>query len=295
MFGRTVLALISSPLFGILATIAVLPITIIGNLLVGVIAAYGFILPIIALAASFVVQVAIYVQTARYCAAFTRLRRLSEQPNFFRAVRLGMMITLVGSIIMLLLTVAAVLVYFELGGGEELWWLDRDKLRQALDQASRSSIAADQLFAIENLNLDGLVMISRVVYMLFLTSLAIFIVPRATGVGLTRDRTYTSGMLWVRFLVAMPFFAVMSGVLGHLATEGIEAIYQMPPDMEFLLFIVRYTIETAIFAGIIFAFEALLLRTGHEQSQDEAAYVEEATQMDGEDYRALRQRWNDRG
>ena len=86
MLVRTIIALVSSPFYGVLIALATLPILVIGGIAMGLLSIASLILPLILIALSFVLQAAVYAQSARYAASMTGLKSLMQQPDFFRSV-----------------------------------------------------------------------------------------------------------------------------------------------------------------------------------------------------------------
>ncbi|MEM7056629.1 MAG: hypothetical protein AAF557_03505 [Pseudomonadota bacterium] len=289
MFGRVMTALIRSPGYGILVALATLPVTLVGNLVLGMFGVMAILLPLLILIFAFLVQVAIFVQTARFAGNFSGLKRFPQQPDFFVAAGKGLMVCFLGQILLGLIVTAVTLFFLEFRGGEALWWLNPDKLFKAVERVMKQPDLAAYVFTFEGFDLDGLIMVLRAVYMVFMTMLAIFIVPLACGESWGSERTYTVGLIVVRFLIAMPLLAGIAGLLSHFGVLGANfAIAAIWPDASVPLF-VRFGLELALFAGMIFSFEALLLKTGIEQEHDEAAARQAYLASGGDDLRALRQ------
>ena len=99
MFGRVVLALISTPAYGLGVALAALPVTLICYAILGAFGVTAILLPLLLLVVAFLVQVTIYVQTARYAASFTGLKKFEFQPDFFGAIGKGFMVSFIGQIL----------------------------------------------------------------------------------------------------------------------------------------------------------------------------------------------------
>lgn len=289
MFGRTVLSLISSPAYGLLVALATLPVTLIGNFVLAMFGVTAILLPFLVLIVAFLVQVAIYVQTARYAGSFTSLIGITKQPDFFGAIGKGLMVSFLGQIIYFLVMGAVTLIFLEYRGGEALWWLNPEKLKNAMEVAMRQPDRVSGIFSFEGFDLDGLLLTLRVTYMVFMTMLAIFMVPIACGLRWGSERTYNIGLILVRFLIAMPFLAAMVGVIGHLIVAGLDFVIASVWEKVTIALFVRFGVELALFAGMIFSFEALLLRNGAEQEKDEEAMEEVYNANAHDEIRALRQ------
>jgi len=294
MFGRLLLALGAAPAYGVLVALCVLPLTIVGNLVVAVLAVFAFLLPLVVLIAAFLVQVAIYVQTARYATSFTGAKPMHEYPDFFHAVGLGTLISLIGQVIFIMALVAVVVLFLEYRGGEALWWLDPKMLFGALDGAMREPAAIGRMISFEGFDLDGLLWTLRLMYMALVTTLAIFIVPRSCGLLWGEQRTHTLGLILARYLLAMPFCALMTGLIATMVIWGLQAVAShVAPEFAIIVF-VRYGLEFALFTAMIFAFEAIMLRTGREQQDYEGRLARATGVVDRERLRALRHARTDR-
>lgn len=290
MFGRVVMALARSPLYGIAVSVPVMPITLVGIMILAAFGVAAIMLFLLVFLLVFTIQVAVFIQTARFAASFTGFRTISKQPDFFLVAGKGLVIFLLGQILLCLLTGAVIVFFLEFRGGEALWWLNPDRLWKALQKVMLQPDIASYIFSFDGFDLDGLMTTLRASYMVFLTVMAIFVVPLACGTSWgTSERTYTVGLIVIRFLIAMPILAFIAGLVSFLcmmlATIGVEAVwptYTIPVYFQFVL-------ELAFFSGMIFSFEALLLKTGQEQEEFEIARHEAYLHDVQDDLRALRQ------
>lgn len=289
MFGRVFMALIRSPLYGAGVALAVFPLTFVSNMVLAAFGVTAILLPFLILLLAFFIQVVIFVQTARFAASFSGLRKFPEQPDFFEAAGKGLMICLIGQILLGLMIAAVTLFFLEFRGGEALWWLNPGKFYEAMERILRQPDIASYIFTFDGFDLDGLLMAFRAAYMVFMTLLSIFIVPLACGERRGNERTYTVGLIVIRFLIAMPILAFIAGLVSHFGVLGANlGIGLIWPDIAVPMF-VRFGLELALFSGMIFSFEALLLTAGKQQEQVEFTHREAYLNNVGDDLRALRQ------
>lgn len=290
MFGRVVMALIRSPLYGLAVALPVMPLTFVGLMILAEFGVAAIMLFTLVFLMVFIMQVAVFVQTARFAASFSGFKNIARQPDFFQVAGRGIVIFMIGQILLGLLAGAVIVFFIEFRGGEALWWLNPDRLWKALEKVMLQPDIAAYIFSFEGFDLDGLMMALRASYMVFLTVMAMFVVPLACGeTWNTSERTYTVGLIVIRFLVAMPILAFAAGLLsffGVLAANiGMDAVwpgYIVPAYIPLVL-------ELALYSGMIFSFEALLLKTGKEQEDIEMAEHEAYLHNVEDDLRALRQ------
>lgn len=294
MFGRVVLALVKSPIYGIGVALAVLPLTLVGNIALAAFGIMAILLPLLVLIVAFLVQVAIYVQTARYAGSFSGLRPIARQPDFFHAAGKGLILCFIGQIILTLGVMAVTVLFLEYGGGESLWWLDPGQLTGALERVMKQPDQAANIFSFDGFDLEGFLLAIRLTYMMFMAMIAVFIVPLACGVNWGNERTYTLGLVLTRFVIAMPFLAGIAGLLSHLIVLGVNGAIGLTGAEFAVPIFLRFGLELALFAGMMFSFEALLLHSGVAQEHDEEVIRNAVLNSGQEDIRALRQARMDR-
>jgi len=290
MFGRVVMALVRSPLLGIGVALPVLPITFVGIMILAAFGVAAIMLFVLVFMMVFIMQVAVFVQTARFAASFSGFKSISKQPDFFQVAGKGLVIFFIGQILLGLMTAAVIVFFLEFRGGESLWWLDSGRLWKALEKVMLQPDIASYIFSFDGFDLDGLMMALRASYMVFLSIMAIFVVPLACGENWgSSERTYTVGLIVIRFLIAMPALAFVAGVISFFGVLAVDiGLGMVWPDYSVPTYI-RFVLELALFSGMIFSFEALLLKTGKEQEEFE--FNEREAYLSGaqEDLRALRQ------
>ncbi|MEM6664491.1 MAG: hypothetical protein AAF666_20195 [Pseudomonadota bacterium] len=294
MFGRTVLALVSSPFYGFLVMLAVLPITIAGSLAVGVLAVLTIIVPILVIGALIVSQVAIYTQTARYAASFVGLERIANQPDFFRSAGRCFAIVIIAQILSALILIAIALVYIETIDWRQFWWLNPNNLDRVQQMAASSPEALADMLTSEGLNLEALFLAIRIASMFFITTVAIIIVPRVLELGWDYDRSYSVGLILSRYVIALPFFAAVTGIMGMAVAAGVRTFYPEEGLAWSIIASLQFSFEMALYTGIAFTFEALMLRTGHEKTVEEQEVYVEIERLRAPDYRDLRESWTAR-
>lgn len=294
MLVRTIIALVSSPFYGVLIALATLPILVIGGIAMGLLSIASLILPLILIALSFVLQAAVYAQSARYAASMTGLKSLMQQPEFFRSVGRSLAVTIIVGIVSGIVIVAFFIVFLKFGGAEQFWWMDREKLGPAVQAAMESPAAAEEIFSFENMNLGTLVFIIQAFSMFFVTLIALFVIPRAIDLGDRYHRTYTLGLVLTRWLIAFPFCAAMADVVARLLLVVVQAALDIFADGVTATTLILYSMQMPLFTGMIFAFEAFMLKTGHEHSEEEEFLDHGVERADTEEIRALRDAWNQR-
>ncbi len=268
----------------------------IGTLLIGVLTIASLIMPLILGAMSFLIQAAIYAQSARYAASMTGLKSIVKQPDYFAAVGKSLAITIITGIISSLVLAAALITYIKLfGGDQEFWWMDQAKLLAALEVAMASPAAGEQIFSFENMNFASLFFAIQLCSMFFITLIALFVVPRASGLDDKYQRSYTLGLILSRVLIALPFCMAMTGILAHVLVFVAQRVLDVVADDVVATALTFYFMELTLFTGMIFSFEALLLRSGREYGEQEVIWAQEAAAEDTTELRALREAWATRG
>lgn len=294
MLARTIIVLVSSPWYGILVSTITVPLMLAYGFVAGIVGTSSLVGAGILALSSVLFQAVIYAQSARYAGSFTGLQSIVDQPDFFSAVGRCLVVTIAVGILGGLVTAAFFLVVFKLGGFEEWWWMDLEKLRPAVQQAMKSPARAGEIFSYENLNLSSLIFTIEAITMFFLTIVAIFAVPRAVGLDSGYGRAYSLSLILGRFLIAFPFLMAMAG----LASIGALALFQLAAgiviDEVAITAAILYFLEIVVFTGMIFSFEAALLRTAREQAMDEVKWERAAEREDTASVRAIRESWNDR-
>ena len=260
----------------------------------GLLSVASLILPLILIVLSFLLQAAIYAQSARYAASMTGLKSLMQQPDFFRSVGRSLAVTILVGIVSGIVIVAFFIVFLKFGGAEQFWWMDKDKLIPAVQTAMESPAAAEEIFSFENMNLGTLVFIIQAFSMFFVTLIALFVLPRAIDLGDHYHRTYTLGLVLTRWLVAFPFCAAMADVVARLLLVVVQAVLDIFADGVTATTLILYSMQMPLFTGMIFAFEAFMLKTGHEHSEEEEFLDHGVERADTEEIRALRDAWNQR-
>ena len=289
MFGRIMMALAISPGYGFLVALSVFPITFIGVFGLAMFGGLAILVPLLLLLAAFIVQVAIFVQSARFAGNYTGLKNFQQQPDFFVAAGRGLMISVLGQILLGLAFAAVTVIFLEYRGGEAIWWLYPGKLWEALQKVMEKPDQIGSIFTFDGFDIDGLLMVMRAVYMVFMTVIAIFIVPLACGIARGTDRAYTVDLIVVRFVLAMPLMAAIAGLVSHFGVLGADLGLSLAwPDTSVPTY-VRFGLELTLFAGMIFSFEALLLKAGIAQAGAEDAVRNAIINSGTEDIRALRQ------
>lgn len=294
MLARTIIALVSSPWYGLLVSLVIIPLMIVFGVIV-VVAASGSIW----LAAGFaflsmLFQAVVYAQCARYAASWTGLQSIVHQPTFVVAVKRCLVVTVAAGFFSGLVTSAFFLVAIHLGGADEWWWMDVNQLVPAIEAAMKSPAYAEQLFSFENLNLASLIFVLKAITLFFVTIIALFAVPRAAGLEPGYARGYTMGLILTRVLIAYPFLAAMSGLLA----AGLLGLIELGIGgrIEFVAITagILYFLEIVFFTGMIFSFEASLLRTAREQAEEENRWQLAGEQVETADFRSIRESWNER-
>ena len=294
MLARTIIALVSSPWYGLLVTLIVIPLMIAFGVVAGLVGSGSLVMAAILMLSSVLFQAVVYAQSARYAGSFTGLQSIVDQPEFFAAVGRCLAVTIIVGILSAAVTWAFFLVFFQLGGADEWWWMDPQQLAPAIQAAMNSPARAEQIFSFENMNLDSLLFILQVITMFFVTIIAIFAVPRAVGLGAGYERGYSMGLILARFFVAFPFLGLMSGLVAAGVMVLVQKLAGIVIENAGLTAGILLFLEVVIFTNMMFSFEAAILRSAREHEGDEAAWAAAAERTDTTDFRAIRESWNER-
>lgn len=302
MIVRLVLALLMAPWYGMLAVLATIPLMVVMVVLVGVLVsvtpegrgldalAAAVVMAIFTGLVAFFMQVMISVQQARYAGAFSGAMPLGSQPPFMKAYWRGFFIILLFAIFTGLLMFSAIAIVRDLwvvwelprpGSAEIAEWAAR--LGRYLEEGGRAegetSTIAWTVFGL------------RAFGMVYSALLALVMVPRVCGIGSEGGRTWTLGYFLFRIFVAVPCCALMTAILAGGLIMGVEFwTGEWPAPVRFA---VAASLEAGFFGGIMFAFEAMLLRAGREVRDEALQALEVIERGDPQDYRALRQQWSD--
>lgn len=294
MHGQTILSLITAPFYGLFAALMVLPVTLAGGVLVVVASYFVYFLLAIPILLLFLLFLAILVQSGRFAAALTGLQRFSGQGDLVSALGRCVLPTLCAMLFMLVLAGSVFLIFAEIDDGRELWWYSRERLDAALFDIRKNPGAAARYFALENLNLGPVAYILQGSLLCVISGLAIFMLPRAIDLRGWYDDAYSTGLLAVRFFIALPFFAALVWVLGEIATTGIHAVIALNAGENVILLFVRAFVEASVFAAIVLTFEAMIVRNAVRYTERVRAAIKEMSRVDSDEYRTLRESWKDR-
>ena len=277
MFVRLLIALLASPWYGFLAALATLPLLAAGALGWGMIASVvpglvgpgsklddlavlivmGLFLAVMLLA----LQIAVIVQMARYAAAFTGAIRLRDQPVFLRSFLRGLLV-------IVLVWIFFGLVSFVLGAligaslGSEASPAQTVALMLEWQAQVTQYLATGEIPEGQGQVVGWAVLAARVSSMLYMVLLALIMVPYVCGISSESGLSWTPGYVLFRIVVAIPCCALMTAILIEMLISAGELIGgDMNPGLRVLL---MFSLESLIFAGVVFAFEAMLLRGGRE-------------------------------
>lgn len=294
MRARTILALVSSPMYGLQISLVIIPLTLLIGLVTLIAAGTSPWMALGAILASIVFSAAVYAQCARYAGSWTKLQPLSEQPTFFLSVRRCLVVTIIVYIFGFLFGFAFVLVLKQFGGAGMWWWMDAGKLAGALDVAMRTPTRGDDIFSFQNMNVGSLLFVFTLASMFFIMVLAVFAIPRAVGLGRGYGEAYTVELILIRLFVAVPVLALIS-VIESAAVLGLFELASVNVfKNDVLSAILTLYLETTLFTGMIFAFEAMILRSAYRPAAEQAGWQPAGPQVGTPDFRALRESWNDR-
>lgn len=293
MLVRAILALILSVPYGVAVSLMTMPMVIAILFTVAVLSTASPWVAVIAGLCSLVFQAIIYAQSARYAAMLTGLQPLSDQPRFLSAMgRTLLIIGIVGIFSALVLAAALVLLYQF--GADTFWWMDRKQLANAVQTAMKSPARGAEIFSFENMNIASLLLVIEVISMFFITLIGLFAVPRATGIGRGYGRAYTLGLILTRFLVAFPFFFLAAALVSAAALAGIQMVADIVIDEVGVTASILYTLEIFVFTAMIFTFETFLLRKAQEQEGIETRDENVVERLEDDEFRAIREAWNER-
>lgn len=302
MFARLVIALITSPIYGALAVLATLPLMVLTSIVLFVLASVtpeqggvdmvvaAIIIVVLTAILSFLSQVLITVQTARYAGAFTGAKALRDQPPFMRAYWRGLLLILLVAIATFLVAFCAVYLLLEYWDGQGLPGQDLAELTAWLESLERSidngnpldSSASSFGWAILGIRLFGMFC-----YLL----LAVVLVPRVCGIGAEGGRTWSGPYFLFRILIGLPCCALMTAIIAELVLFPLELVTGGLPALIRISALIA--LESIVFGGAIFALEAAILKAGREVRDEARELLVELEKGDPQDYRALRQQWSD--
>lgn len=302
MFARLLVGMVISPLYGLLALLAAMPMFLVGLIVIvvlgsaiefdpiggGATAMVTIGLWVLALAVlGIALQIAFTVQTARYAGSFTKLMPITEQPPYMTAFWRGVLIIVVMNIFfgMLLLLIGAFTtdLWSSLGfnafSREELAE-GMERLAIALEQNQRSP---------EVIALLRMMFVSLVFNWLYTLVLAVILVPRVCGIGGESGYAWKTRFLLFRVFIAMPICALICALLAEGFMMALEAGLG-----DFTLIArtqVSYSLQAFFFMGVVFGMEALTLKAARETAY-EVYTAHQAQNHDGspDDFRELRMR-----
>ena len=301
MLVRLLIALLASPWYGLLAVLATLPVLIVGSVLIGLIASVVpqqtalegsvnvavviIIISVIVGLLSVLLQVLVHVQMVRYAGAFSGTIRLGKQPRFLKSYLRGLGVMILFGIFFIVLTIIVVAVVSEIWDPLDLPAMSPGEIRDWSERLTGYFLTGGQTDA-ESDVLGWAVLSIRGLGMLYTTLLALVLVPIVCGISSESGASWTLGYVLFRIFVAIPCCALMTAILVELIIVGIELFtgaWALPTRLLFVL-----TVEGMLFAGVIYALEAMLLRSGHEVAVEERQMKTLDEMRDPDDYRSLR-------
>lgn len=296
MFWRLLLALPVSPFLGAVAFVCSLPTAIAWALLIGalgmVAGAAVIVMPVLGIIGVLVLvmlaDIALMVQIARFAGSFTGLARFDKQPTLGLALKRGVAATIIFKLLLFLVTFAVSLLLIKYGVSDEDGWNPR-WIAQTLARDFTDPIVQNGVIVMENETLVTMMLAIRVVGIIFLSLLAIVMVPRSLGLGWEYDGTWTVSFILFRLFVVTPVLAFMVGVLTILIVLGFDALVvtsmpELRPTAQAL-----YAIEYCLYLGAVFVMEALILKAGFAVDQAGEREVAALSIRSPEEYRALRE------
>ena len=301
MLVRVLIALLASPWYGFLAVLATLPLAIIGWLGIGLIASVipqqsalkgtvdtavaMLILTIIVAILSILLQALIQVQMVRYAGAISRTIPLRRQLPFMKSYLRGLGIIVLFAVFAILVSIIVGAVMKELwdpldlpalSPAEIIEWLAR--LSAWLDAGAEPGGEGDVF--------GWLLLAFRALNMLYTVLLALILVPIVCGISSDSGATWTLGYILIRIFVALPCCALMTAIIIGVLMMGVELFAgDWSPAIQLGI---AFGLEGLVFMGMVFAFEAMMLRGGRELAVEhlQARSLDDAREP--EDYRSLR-------
>lgn len=273
MFSRLVLALVTGPIYGILATLAVIPLSIATGVLVYLLASVGgtadepgavvaaFFILIAVLIVSLVIAILVTVQLARYAASFSGAQRLREQPPFMTAFWRGVVMMILYVVFSILLGVTAWLLFAGYWAETSLTDLQMARMldwSEGLDAyvSGESTVGADTA------SFDYAILAYQVYSWITIMVLAMLMIPRVCGFGLESAKVWSVGYLALRFLVLLPCSAAILAVVAAAVAWGAGAL--VTGDSSGLERMVFFTVQMTFITGAAFAVEAMLLAAARD-------------------------------
>lgn len=298
MLARLIIALLSSPWYGMMALLASVPVILVVGLVAVLMATGGMssddpvtriVFSVLLVVFVFVGSMMVLVQQVRFAASFSGARRIADQPSFGTAVWRAILVSVVLTIVTIVLVIVALLAFStaELDAtsqAEALAFLGRLAALQE-GQGSPATASAEDAWLIE------VIVLGNMVYTMIL---AMILVPLLTGVHRIAGQAWTLPMLLYRLVIVVPCLAFMTRVVGELAVAGGVALanWWTGLGLEYLPGM-GVSVQILFFGTMAYAHEAMLLRATGVRELALLAAQQEGQVVEGrEDYRAIRERWS---
>lgn len=303
MFVRLVIALITSPIYGVLAALATLPLILFSGVLSVVLSSLmpteggtevlviAIIAVPLALIASFMIQVLITVQTARYAASFSGAKALKAQPSFTTAFWRGFFVILLFTIAIILLTICTFVLLREYWDAIGLPRPDPEEIQAWVAQLLLYLEIGEALGPDARM-IGWTILGAQAMGLLYYVLLALVLVPRVSGIGSEGGRTWTGGYLAFRIFIGLPCSALMIAIIASGIVIVIELVTGAWPNV--LRWAVVFMLEGFFVSGAMFALEAMILKAGRETRDEAREVLAEIEKGAPQDYRSLRKQWSER-
>lgn len=296
MFSRLVLALTTGPIYGFLATLAVVPVSIVLGVLVflltsavqidgspGATIAAFFVL-IVAGLFSVAINIIVTVQMARYAASFAGAKPIGQQPPFITAFWRGLVVMILFVVFSVLLgaTVSVLMQSFWASLG--LPQMTQTQIRIWLEglaayaEGTRSAGEASDALEYALLGVQFYLWIS-------VTVLGMLLVPRVCGFGLDSARIWSARYLLFRFLVMIPCCAAVLAIFAEAIVFGLGLLAPEMPPVAWRM--ASATIQISFITGTVFAVEAMLLAAARDYGIERREALVELERMHPRNFRAM--------
>lgn len=303
MFSRLVVALVTGPVWGILATLAVIPLSVAMGVFVFLLASVGgtadepgavvaaFFILIATLIVSLAIAILVTVQMARYAASFSGAKRLSEQPPFMTAFWRGVVMMILYVIFSVLLGVTVSVLFASFWAETGLTQMDASRI---LDWTNRfeAYTAGSDPGDVDTSAFDYVILGYQAYSWITIMVLAMLMIPRVCGFGLESAKVWSAGYLALRFFVVIPCCAAVLAVFAAAVAWGLGAF--VPGESGGLERMVFFAIQTTFITGAAFAAEAMLLAAARDYGVERREALVALERANPRDFRAiLAERMND--
>lgn len=303
MAARLIIAVLSSPWYGVMAVLAALPLSLVGSVTIVLLSAamsdessakavvVNLLVGIGLLILSLVVQIAVTVQTARYAGAFSGAKRLTQQPPFLQAFLRGLLVLLLLNVFFFLLTFAISVL------AQKLWisWG-----LPVLNQTATADWIAN-LFAYmmlgpaagpEAASAGAFIEVLKLVGVFYTMTLAVLLVPRVCGIGFEASSVWSWRFILARLFIGIPCCSLMTLIVAEGLVIALQFLFG--EAISLFAYLISFVLQMSLITGIAFAFEALLLKSATERAEEYKEAIKILEQENPVNYRAMRENWSRR-